>query len=42
MMGNRSGSQDTIKHINYETRQDIRKGRDGNIAIHREMTTKEG
>jgi mannose-6-phosphate isomerase-like protein (cupin superfamily) len=42
LMGNRSGSQDTIKHINYETRQDIRKGRDGNIAIHREMTTKEG
>jgi len=24
LMGNRSGSQDTIKHINYETRKDLR------------------
>ena len=24
MMGTRSGSQDDIKHINYETRQDLR------------------
>ncbi len=24
MMGNRSGSQDDIKHINYETREDLR------------------
>lgn len=26
LMGNRSGSQDTIKHINYETREDLRAG----------------
>ena len=24
LMGNRSGSQDTIQHINYETRKDLR------------------
>jgi len=24
MMGTRSGSQDDIKHINYETRKDLR------------------
>lgn len=26
MMGTRSGSQDDIKHINYETREDLRAG----------------
>ena len=24
LMGNRSGNQDNIKHINYETRKDLR------------------
>lgn len=27
LMGNRSGSQDNIKHINYETRKDLRANR---------------
>ncbi len=37
LMGNRSGSQDVIKHINYETRDDLRA--DGNeVAIHRRVT----
>jgi len=32
MMGTRSGSQDDIKHINYETREDLRAG--GGTVIH--------
>ena len=32
LMGNRSGSQDTIKHIDYETREDRRAK--GNIRVH--------
>ncbi len=27
LMGNRSGNQDNIKHINYETREDLRAGK---------------
>ena len=35
MMGNRSGSQDDIKIIDYETRKDIRqKYSDGKVHIH--------
>jgi hypothetical protein len=33
LMGNRSGSQDTIKHINYETREDLRAGR-GKVKVY--------
>jgi len=32
LMGNRSGSQDNIKHINYETRKDLRA--EGTIRVH--------
>jgi mannose-6-phosphate isomerase-like protein (cupin superfamily) len=32
LMGNRSGSQDTIKHIDYKTREDRRAK--GNIRVH--------
>ncbi len=32
LMGNRSGSQDTIKHIDYKTREDRRAA--GNIRVH--------
>lgn len=32
LMGNRSGSQDNIKHINYETRKDLREGR-GKVEV---------
>lgn len=39
LMGNRSGNQNNIKHINYETRQDLRAGSDdtsGNFETYRE------
>lgn len=35
MMGTRSGSQDDIKHINYETREDLR-ANGGTVIHHRE------
>jgi hypothetical protein len=38
MMGNRSGNQNNIKHINYDTRKDLRAGSDdlsGNFETYR-------
>ena len=35
MMGNRSGSQDNIKHINFETRKDLRAGGEPDIPFHK-------
>ena len=35
MMGNRSGSQDTIKHINYDTREDLRADGEPDIPFHK-------
>ncbi len=39
LMGNRSGNQKNIKHINYDTREDLRVGSDdvsGNLEVYRE------
>ena len=39
LMGNRSGNQKDIKHINYDTREDLRLGSDdasGNLEVYRE------
>ena len=39
LMGNRSGNQNNIKHINYDSRQDLRAGSDdlsGNFETYRE------
>ena len=35
MMGNRSGSQDNIKHINFDTREDLRAGGEPDIPFHK-------
>ncbi len=35
LMGNRSGSQDNIKHINYDTREDLRAKGEPNIPFHK-------
>ncbi len=35
MMGNRSGSQDNIKHINYESRKDLRAAGEPDIPFHK-------
>ncbi len=35
MMGNRSGSQDNIKHINFESRKDLRAGGEPDIPFHK-------
>jgi mannose-6-phosphate isomerase-like protein (cupin superfamily) len=35
LMGNRSGSQDNIKHINYDTRKDLRAEGEQNIPFHK-------
>jgi hypothetical protein len=35
MMGNRSGNQDNIKHINYDTREDLRAGGEPAIPFHK-------
>jgi len=40
MMGNRSGNQNNIKHINYDTRKDLRAGSTdtgGNFETYREV-----
>ena len=38
LMGNRSGSQDNIKHINYETREDLRANRGKVEVFHGQQT----
>lgn len=38
MMGNRSGNQDNIKHINYETREDLRAGGKPSKSFHETFT----
>ena len=38
MMGNRSGNQNNIKHINYDTRKDLRAGGEPSEAIHETYT----
>jgi hypothetical protein len=38
MMGNRSGNQNNIKHINYDIRKDLRAGGEPSEAIHETYT----
>lgn len=38
LMGNRSGSQDNIKHINYETRKDLRAEGNRDMAFHEQFS----
>jgi hypothetical protein len=40
MMGNRSGNQNNIKHINYDTRKDLRAGGKSSDEAFHEMFTK--
>ncbi len=39
MLGNRSGSQDDIRHINFETREDLR-AQGGGMERYRERARK--
>jgi hypothetical protein len=35
MMGNRSGNQNNIKHINYDSRKDLRAGGEPRVPFHK-------